>query len=243
MEKNKLRAPYHSEEVENKWEISYGDMITLLLGFFVLFFNIKSETMNIQLIQKDISQHFDFDKRSRAGRVVASVPDSGQESQIDGVSESLAKMLKVKTNMDGEKLVIEFPGISFYNSSSYELTDDGKLALQEFAKSIQKHVGIFKLIVRGYTDITPVRSGFRYKDNLELSAFRSISAIRYLASKGLDLNHMRIAGFGESADMVDETEKLDLSQQRKVVIVIEPLDHTERQPAKIKSPANNGEKQ
>jgi chemotaxis protein MotB len=243
MEQNKLRAPYHSEEVENKWEISYGDMITLLLGFFVLFFNIKSETMNIQLIQKDISQHFDFDKRSRAGRLVASSPVDTVNEKNEGIDESIGKILKIQSNIDGEKLVIEFPGISFYDSSSYDLTNDGKTALREFAKSIHKHVGLFKLIVRGYTDIKPVKSGLRYQDNLELSAFRSISAIRYLAKNGLNLNHMRIAGFGESSDMIDESKKNDLSQQRKIIIVIEPLDHTERQPASSKIQINDGEKQ
>jgi len=42
------------------------------------------------------------------------------------------------------------------------------------------------------------------------------------------MENMRIAGFGESSMSRESLDIKDLSQQRKVVIVIEPLDHTER---------------
>ena len=31
-------------DTEGSWAISYGDMITLLLGFFILFFSLEPET-------------------------------------------------------------------------------------------------------------------------------------------------------------------------------------------------------
>ena len=101
--------------------------------------------------------------------------------------------------------------------------------MTEFSNAIKDHLGLFRLVVRGYTDIKPVNPGARYKDNLELSAFRSISAIRYLANQGIRMENMRIAGFGESSMSRENLDAQDLSQQRKVVIVIEPLDHTERE--------------
>ncbi len=226
MEHNKLRNIQSSEEVENNWAISYGDMITLLLGFFVIFFNIKNETMNLQLVHKDITKYFE----TSDGRGPSAIAGTGgKEQQRPGtLTETIAAKLKVKANIDGEKIIIEFPNTSFFDSSAYELNETGKAALTEFSNAIKDHLGLFRLVVRGYTDIKPVNPGARYKDNLELSAFRSISAIRYLANQGIRMENMRIAGFGESSMSRESLDVKDLSQQRKVVIVIEPLDHTER---------------
>lgn len=182
----------------------------------------------MKVIQKDINQHFDYEGKKRLGREVAAVKPGTESVKDLGIDSDLSKKLKVQSNQEGDKLMVEFPNISFYDSGSYELTKQGQIALSEFSKAIEKHIGIFRLVVRGYTDIKPVRSGHRYQDNLELSAFRSISAIRFLSTKGIALENMRIAGFGESGFTNRATEENNLEMQRKVVIVIEPLDHTER---------------
>ncbi len=230
MEHNKLRAPLETEDVENNWAISYGDMITLLLGFFVIFFNIKSETMNLTLIKKDLDQYFDSATGSQIDRSLAQQDPQKSQHNIPMLTADMSNVLQIKSNIEGERILVEFPGVSFFGSASHQLTKAGEQALNDFSKAIHSHLGLFRLVVRGYTDGRPLHSKSRYKDNLELSAFRSISAIRYLATRGVNLDKMRIAGYGESSkSRQDKDEKSD--NQRKVVIVIEPLDHTERAPA------------
>ncbi len=228
MQKNKLRAPFSSEEVENSWAISYGDMITLLLGFFVIFFNIKSETMNMTLIQKDLDKYFKNQSQIEEGRKVAQVQDKNAGPGVPIASTQLVNSLKLKSNLEGERILVEFPGVSFFNSASHQLTESGKDVLKDFSRAIEGHLGQFRLVVRGYTDGIPVSKGSRYKDNLELSAFRSISAIRFLANQGLNLSQMRIAGYGESSLSRQAINSKDRGDERKIVIVIEPLDHTEK---------------
>ena len=46
----RIRSKQHTAEIHNNWEISYGDMVTLLLGFFVIFFNVKNDPLNIQIL-------------------------------------------------------------------------------------------------------------------------------------------------------------------------------------------------
>lgn len=228
MDKSKLRAKFSSEEVENNWAISYGDMITLLLGFFVIFFNIKSETMNMALIQKDLDKYFQNQAQSQEGRKVAQAQEKNTESGVPIASTQLVNSLKVKSNLEGERILVEFPGVSFFNSANHQLTKSGKEVLQDFSEAIQGHLGQFRLVVRGYTDANPLSKNSQYKDNLELSAFRSISAIRFLAERGVNLSQMRIAGYGESSFSRQALSPEMLGDQRKIVIVIEPLDHTEK---------------
>lgn len=235
MEHNKLRSPFQAEEVENNWAISYGDMITLLLGFFVIFFNIKSETVNLNLVKKDLDKYFESAKSEESGRSVAQVQDKKNFKNTPLLTTDISNRLQIKSNLEGERILVEFPGISFFKSASHDLTKEGKLALSDFSSAIDQHLGLFRLVVRGYTDALPLNPRSKYKDNLELSAFRSISAIRYLANQGISLENMRIAGYGESSVNRSERDKKELQNQRKVVIVIEPLDHTERVSVKVKT--------
>lgn len=227
MEHNKLRDKFQTEEVENNWAISYGDMITLLLGFFVIFFNIKTETINLKLIKKDIDKYFK-EAAQNADRQVASTSGMGKQKKSPIASSDIINSLNVKSNIEGERILVEFPGVSFFESGTHNLTNEGKESLEDFSKAIDAHLGDFRLVVRGYTDPRPIVAQKQYKDNLELSAFRSISAIRYLAKQGLKLENMRIAGYGEASFDRSLKDQTEWEQQRKVVIVIEPLDHTER---------------
>lgn len=225
--RNKLKERQHSAEIENSWEISYGDMITLLLAFFVMFFNIKSETVNMKLIKKDLDKYF---AQKHEGREPTSEPGSAedhgpQKANLPIISSQVQNSLKVKSNIYGQNIMVDFPGVEFFKSGRIDLTKEGQVALEEFTKAISNHLGSFRLVVRGYTDSTPLKHS-RFKDNLELSAARSISAIRFMNKKGVDTQYMRIAGYGESDGSREVAATA--SNLRKISIVLEPLEHIEK---------------
>lgn len=229
--RNKLRERQQSAEIENSWEISYGDMITLLLAFFVMFFNIKTETINMKLIKKDLDKYF---SNKKEGREPTSIPGAAenhgpQKANLPIISSEVQNSLKVQSNIYGQNILVDFPDIEFFKSGKVVLTEKGKTALSEFTKAISNHLGSFRLVVRGYTDNTPLKHS-KFKDNLELSAARSIAAIRFMNSKGIDTQYMRIAGYGES-DGSRET-KVQTATQRKISIVLEPLEHLEKSDSK-----------
>lgn len=232
--RNKLREKQHSAEVENSWEISYGDMITLLLAFFVMFFNIKSETVNMKLIKKDLDKYFANKKEGREPTSDQGSADNHgpQKANLPIISSQVQNSLKVKSNIFGQNILIDFPGIEFFKSGKVDLTPEGKVALKEFTNAVSNHLGSFRLVVRGYTDLTPLKHS-KYKDNLELSAARSISAIRYMSTNGIATHYMRIAGYGETDG--SREQEVTPSSQRKIAIVLEPLEHAEKADAKVKA--------
>ena len=91
-----------------------------------------------------------------------------------------------------------FPKVSFFNSAEFVLTNEGKGALERFASVFKTVRGRLRLVVRGYTDNRPVKSGKVYKDNMELSALWAISALRALNGNGVPYHLMRIGGYGET---------------------------------------------
>ena len=53
------------------------------------------------------------------------------------------------------------------------------------------------LRVDGHTDIRPTGTTGQYKSNWDLSAARAIAVVKYLATKGIEPQHLLAAGFGE----------------------------------------------
>lgn len=229
--RNKLRERQSSAEIENSWEISYGDMITLLLAFFVMFFNIKTETMNMQLIKKDIDKYFSekTDKRSPTAQAEAKDIKGEQKTNLPIISSQVQNSLKIKSNIQGQNVLVDFPGVEFFKSGRVDLTHEGQTALKEFTAAISNHLGSFRLVVRGFTDNKPLKHS-RFKDNLELSAARSISAIRFMNKQGIGTHYMRIAGYGETDGARDMAQ--GEAAMRRISIVLEPLEHAEKNDTK-----------
>lgn len=235
MQKRAMNSP--EGDHNSNWAISYGDMITLLLAFFVLFFSLGSENKEVEIFESMVQEEFGEDQQQKAdvswGRVESKSKSVGK---TQGNSGSPAKegdqvsMPAIKTTIQGNKLLVEFPQVSFFETAQTTLTPEGLEVLGRFAEKFKNFSGTMRLIVRGYTDNRPVKASslFRFQDNLELSALRAISALRELNGKGIPFHRMRIGGYGE-ADKSQELSAKDLLRyDRKIVLVVEPLDKTER---------------
>jgi chemotaxis protein MotB len=207
---------------EGSWAISYGDMVTLLLAFFILFFSVDPQVSKQKELDRslrsDILSEFSDQERSLASPEVSikSPKLSGEKVVIHSIES---------------KLLVEFPGVSFYRSGDIKVTEGGKRSLQRFSKKFMPYAGQYRLGIRAYTDSRRVllKAKRRFKDNLELSALRSIAAMRILQRSGIPLKRMRLGGYGEMmitarelASLKDKSEDSKLALARTVVLVIEP---------------------
>lgn len=223
----------HSPEGDHNsnWAISYGDMITLLLAFFVLFFSVDKGKRDIQLLGKIVNEEMNRDSTALPVESTWGVKDK-EKDQSDvyaGIQKNMKDAFSVKTSVMGNKLIVEFPQTSFFESANFELTGPGRQALAQFAGIFKRFSGSMRLIVRGYTDNQPVRAGVqKFSDNLELSALRAISALRVLSEFGVPFDMMRIGGYGETDKSRNLSEIELMKFDRKIVLVVEPLDATER---------------
>lgn len=69
-------------------------------------------------------------------------------------------------------------------------------AVKELEQEIPEDIP-WVLRVDGHTDVQPITSGGRFRNNWELSAGRAISVVRFLIDKGVAANRLVAAGFGE----------------------------------------------
>lgn len=216
---------------EGSWAISYGDMITLLLTFFILFFSTDSQKDRLDQMERDLAIKLDSTAMLSAPTVgsVSRGPASASVEELVGPQQFQAKVYKV-----GQRLIVEFPNTSFFGLGKIELTKDGERELRGFVSKYLPYAGNYVLGIRAYTDNKKVipYANRRFRDNLELSALRAVATMRYLQRSGIPLNRMRLGGYGELNLTADELSRAVASTPefredgiklaRKIVLVVEP---------------------
>lgn len=224
------KPQYHEEDSEGTWALSYGDMITLLLSFFVIFFTTdplaeKTKKVN-SLLSFELESAREITPETSAGKGFGKVT----LSDIPRIAGSHISAHEVEEN-----IVVTFGATSFFSSGEVKPNKAGEALLAEFTEKYLPYAGNYKLSIKGFTDSRPVskRKGRKYDDNLELSALRSLAAMRVLQRAGIPLNSMEIAGAGELAAIdrvLPRAEALTKSEleafSRTIVLVISPAQES-----------------
>lgn len=221
------KASYHDEEADSEgtWALSYGDMITLLLSFFVIFFTTDPKQVKLE----KMNRHLSFQLENLVPAVLPLSADIGAGPKV---KMPVLPGLATRAHEVGDNLVVTFQATSFYDSGALVLTPQGEKLLREFAEKYLPYAGNYRLAVKGFTDKRKVakKKYKKYDDNLELSALRSLSAMRVLQQAGVPLNRMEIAGSGE-LELIDRVlprkEGLTATElnaySRTIVLVIQPV--------------------
>lgn len=184
----KIQAHGHTD-TEGSWAISYGDMITLLLSFFVIFFSFDFKKENEQKLEESAIRNIALMDTSVPGENGLSENDTTQVEELNEITTVVKK--------DKNNLVIFFKGANFFDSGETNINFYGQTLLEKFVTKYLPYAGKFKLKIQAFTDNQPVNQNtHRYKDNVELSALRSISVMRYLQKNGIPLNRVEIGGKG-----------------------------------------------
>ncbi len=220
-------------------------MVTLLLTFFILFFNVNrkssEELKKVQtvLLSQLGAKAADTETENGKDEPKLSIGNDPKSSEVE---EQIAQPWGGKAYSYGNRILIEFPEKSFFDFGQTTITKEGLKVLNGFAPPYVPFAGKNILSIKAFTDNVPVDKakskalGRKYEDNLELSALRSIAAMRALQAAGLPLNRMRISGYGESdkavreiAAVVEKREKLPQPKTRgnplarKIILMIEPV--------------------
>jgi flagellar motor protein MotB len=210
-------------DTEGSWAISYGDMVTLLLTFFIIFFTI--DKFQIQKSMKlDISAKHEQQGKDMA-KLLSSVlsPDKKVKDDVHG-----------KVYQSGQRVIVEFTGVSFFQSGEVVLGLQAQQNLKHFYRAFSPHMGQYTLAIHAYTDSRKVKASKRpFQDNLELSALRSVSVMRYLQKSGVPLDHMTLGGYGELRLRKSDLDQLPTENRkpsslnelaRTAVLIIEPRE-------------------
>jgi chemotaxis protein MotB len=191
-----------------RWLLTYADMITLLLGVFIILASIPTQsTEHLTKIGESLAKYFSILDGTGGPKVLKGRGGQGifEERLVPhGRSYEPEKASDIKTPLiqafcteiknkkvaiqDTERgLLIRFRDTFFFEPGSAELKPEAFSALDKIATFIERNPNYVS--IEGHTDATPVKGNFR--SNWELSARRATAVLHYICE------HARKNGFSE----------------------------------------------
>lgn len=233
--KQKKEAPKASGE----WIVTYSDMVTLMLCFFVALFNpddadpIKLQQMisafnAIGMGAQTGGNTISTGQSADLGNTIMSLPSMDRGKNMGtavrraiSLFEPEVKSNKVKITHDERGVVISLASDLFFAPASaeinYEDSRDILLRLGSLLNSQELTNRRFR--IEGHTDGSDTDPAI-WPSNWELSTARSLAVLHYLADIGVDENRFQVAGFAATMPISNDDTPEGRMNNRRVDIVI-----------------------
>jgi chemotaxis protein MotB len=226
----------HNEEHENaeRWLLTYADLITLLLAFFIMMYTFsKQDAQKYQEVSMHLKAIFTggtgiAQKGSVSGTVnLDTMSDKNASNdeikqQIEQEINTMAKTNGLKDNYtifsDERGIVIRIMDKAFFDEGKAELKDSAKKILDKIVpviKQIKNHVRI-----EGHTDNVPIKTS-EFKSNWELSVRRGTEVVRYFIERGgIPPQRISATGYSEYRPLVDNDNAANRALNRRIEIIV-----------------------
>lgn len=234
MAKKEKKEP---EKPSTAWQGTYGDMITLMLCFFVMLYD-PSETDAVQMAALSASIQnnnagggisLSQGRLSDMGNVVSSLPSIEKGSHLGPTMKKAVsifqpdiKSTKVTVTSDERGIVISLVSDAFFEQGSAELnideTRETLIRLSQFFN--EEKVKAMRYRIEGHTDNTPVPHDGEFPSNWELSAMRAANVLHYLSDFGVDEGKFSIAGYADTRPKFTNDTEEGRAYNRRVDIII-----------------------
>ncbi len=226
------RGKHHEGEHENleRWLITYADLITLLLIFFVVMYSIsRADLEKFQQVATSLRAAFNLEVLTAPTPSQSIVSPLEQDPRFNAYLSVRAQVgslftrlgldrQDVEVELTSEGIVIHLSDAVLFPPGQAELRPEAQRVLDGIAAILQplpNHVRI-----EGHTDNTPPPSG-PYPDNWELSAMRAVNTVRYLTLvAGLPPERLSAVGYGEFRPRAPNDTVEGRRKNRRVDIVI-----------------------
>ena len=234
------RKAKQPEKPSTAWLGTYGDMITLMLCFFVMLYNpsevdvtqMATITQSLQMQETDTTSgglSLSAGQLSDLGNNINSLP-SLEKGKSLGLAKKKAVSLfapdvksnKITITSDERGLIITLLSDNFFEEGSAELnindTRETLLRLADFFRSDELKGRRFR--IEGHTDNTPVAENSIFPSNWELSATRAVNVLHYLADYGVRENDFSVAGYSDTRPKFSNDTAEGRAYNRRVDIII-----------------------
>lgn len=227
-----------------KWVVTFGDLMSLLLCFFVLLLSFSEmDRQKYKQVAGSLEKAFGVQRKIRVMEIPKGMKiiakDFDQEIIETRVLEDLGKEIddmlstrleeykdQIALEAGGSEITIRLMGDSTFDSGKDEIREKLKPLLRNLARVLEKADG--DIVIAGHTDNVPIRAG-PFKTNLRLSAARAAAVAEYmLANSHVDPTRVSTMGFGEYRPIDSNATARGREKNRRVEIILSnlpPMNH------------------
>ena len=220
-----------------RWLITYADLITLLLAFFIILYAIsRTEQVKFSQLTAALAEKFNSNSiigqspgpsiiNGNAGIHTATLSSPAETQALNRLQKALeaaiaqaglTHQVTVATNLRGVEVSIDAamlfpPGSALLNAAAEHLLFRLGTALKAVPNDIE---------VTGYTDSTPIHTA-QFPSNWQLSAMRAANVVYVLAKvPGIHAARISIAAFGQYHPVATNSTAAGRQLNRRVNILV-----------------------
>lgn len=234
------------EEGAPAWLATMGDLMSLLLVFFVLMLSFANTDQQLFLeamgsiqnalgLIEESPGHFrvkstspiEWDQR-KSTPLLDIMKTKRSETPAPTLDQRIMKQIQqtiaennlsriVEAESSERGVIVRVKGGALFKPGSDELLSVSYVFLEEILRLTEEFP--YDLSIEGHTDDSPISTD-RFPTNWHLSAGRSISVLRYLAEAGnIEASRMAAAGYGSTRPLVPNDSEENRRINRRVEFV------------------------
>ena len=223
------------------WMDTYGDMVTLLLCFFVLLYSMSTIDqekwmMIVQSFNKTAEVSVDDRPTGPDGE---GTNDGGggmpSTTEVDSAMEELLEFLEmtaagqasdaISVSQGDGYVYVAFNSSVFFDGDKWELRPEGKAILDEILPALDAAAPfVDEIRVSGHT--ARAQGTYNVEWDFRLSSMRAVEVVSYLLGNSNELDPARIQpmGYGQWRPVAGNEAESDRSKNRRVEMMITGKD-------------------
>ncbi|NUQ61004.1 MAG: OmpA family protein [Pirellulales bacterium] len=192
-----------------EWIVTYGDMMSLLLTFFVLLFSMSEvKEEQSKALMESLRRQFGYDKSLQT---LIAGPNMPMNSALAKLA-SMGRSRRLDTMRGGDKVRAPvgenarvwairpsddatMGGAVYFAEGAADLDPESKQVLGAIAEDLVGKPQ--KIEIRGHTTRTPLPSGSPYQTHWDLAYARCVRVMEQLVALGIEPQRLRLAVAGE----------------------------------------------
>ncbi len=229
----------------NGWIVTFADLMTLILVFFVLLYTLsdydnkafRARISNVQVVDGEGQQMSVIDYAAKSGRnpeplkVVEDLlglnpsPDV-IKTTVPQIYNDISSMVdytdardEVTLKLNGDQINLSIDGRLLFDSGKAKLKDSAKVVFANLAQIFREHPD-YHIAIRGHTDDRSIETT-QFPSNWELSAVRATTVLRYFIQQGIDPERMSATGYADFLPLVPNDTPENRAKNRRVEFVLE----------------------
>ncbi len=224
MRKKKIKK---DEDNLERWLLTYSDLITLLLGLFVILYaSSKVDVEKFKQFSAALTQKFGTGLLpANQMPVITPLPTQPGMTKFDSIKSDILESVKGMPESEGLTfdenqfgMVIRFKDRLLFETGKADLKESSYPILSAIAEELKKLPN--DLLIEGHTDSIPIRTAL-FPSNFHLSSYRALNANWFLIREcGFPPERIAVQGYGEYRPIKPNDTEENRAFNRRVDIVI-----------------------
>lgn len=224
------------------WLVTYADLMTLLLVFFVLLYslahfekksyeNTLAEVNRAARLHPELQDLLDYigkpdflENQIRIEDLTGlRTRDTALYNAINHLVQKAPGAEHLSLDARDGKLILTVSGEALFTSGSAQLNPSAVPGIDRMIDLFLAYPE-YTINIKGHTDNDPIATR-EFPSNWELSAIRATTVLKHLISRGIDPKRLTATGYGALIPLAPNTSDENRAKNRRVEFVLEKKDN------------------